>query len=89
MRSSYDIYTLSRARFCVMLVSKEYRDRKRTIHEARSAQARALQEKGSEYILPIQVDKTELEGLLPTVGYVPISLGIETIAELLVKKLKN
>jgi hypothetical protein len=52
-------------------------------------QARALEEKGNEYILPIQVDGTELEGLLPTVGYVPISAGIEKIADMLVKKLKN
>jgi hypothetical protein len=77
-----------RARFCVMFVSKEYRDRIWTNLEARSAQARALEEKGNEYILPIRVDDTELEGLLPTVGYVPISAGIERIGEVLVKKLQ-
>jgi hypothetical protein len=57
--------------------------------EARSAQARALEEKGSEYILPIRVDDIELEGLLPTIGYVPIATGIERIGELLVKKLQS
>ena len=85
----FDEIFRKRARFCVMFVSKEYQDRKWTIHEARSAQARALEEKGNEYILPIQVDGTELEGLLPTVGYVPISAGIEKIADMLVKKLKS
>ena len=85
----FDEVFRKRARFCVMFVSKEYQDRKWTIHEARSAQARALEEKGDEYILPIQVDGTELEGLLPTVGYVPISAGIEKIADMLVKKLKS
>ena len=70
-----------------MFVSTEYRDRKWTIHEARSAQARALEEKGNEYILPIRVDDIELEGLLPTIGYVPITTGIERIGDMLVKKL--
>ena len=70
-----------------MFVSEEYRDRKWTSHELRSAQARALEEKGQEYILPIKVDDIELDGLRPTIGYVPIGQGIETIAELLIKKL--
>ena len=83
----FDEIYRKRARFCVMFVSKEYRDRKWTILEARSAQARALEEKGKEYILPIRIDDAELEGLLPTVGYVPISTGIEKIGELLVQKL--
>jgi hypothetical protein len=78
-----------RARFCVMFVSGEYEARKWTIHEARSAQARALEEKGNEYILPIQVDGTKLTGLLPTIGYVPISTGLEEIARLLIKKLRQ
>jgi hypothetical protein len=85
----FDEIFRKRARFCVMFVSKEYSDRKWTIHEARSAQARALEEKGNEYILPIQVDATELEGLLPTVGYLPISLGVDKIADMLIKKLKG
>lgn len=66
-----------------MSVSREYRERKWTIHEARSAQARALEEKGNEYILPIRIDDTELERLLPTIGYVPISTGIGKIGEML------
>jgi hypothetical protein len=85
----FDEIFRKRARFCVMFVSKEYRDRKWTIHEARSAQARALDEKGNDYILPIRVDDTDLEGLLPTVGYVPMCTGIEHIGEMLVKKLQS
>lgn len=84
----FDEIFRKRARFCVMFVSKEYRDRKWTSLEARSAQARALEEKGKEYILPIRVDDTELEGLLPTVGYIPIEAGIEKIGEILLKKLQ-
>lgn len=84
----FDEIFRKRARFCVMFVSKVYAERKWTIHEARSAQARALEEKGDEYVLPIRVDSIELEGLLPTVGYVPIAKGIEHIAEMLIKKLQ-
>lgn len=85
----FDQIFRKKARHCVMFVSKEYRIRKWTIHEAGSAFARALEEKGAEYILPIRVDDTELEGLLPTIGYVPISVGINKISEMLIKKLKS
>jgi len=78
-----------KAKFCVVFVSTEYKDRKWTNHELRSAQARALEQKGDEYILPVKVDDTELDGLPPNVGYVEISLGIEKIAELLIKKLQG
>ena len=78
-----------RAKFCVVFVSAEYKDRKWTIHELRSAQAKALEQKGDEYILPVKVDDTELDGLPPNVAYVGISLGIEKIADLLIKKLRG
>jgi hypothetical protein len=60
-----------------------------TNHELRSAQARALEEKGNEYILPVRIDDTELEGLLPTVSYLSINMGIEAIGDLLIKKLQS
>lgn len=83
----FDEIFRKKARFCVMFVSEEYRDRKWTSHEARSAQARALDEKGNDYILPIRVDDTELDGLLPTLGFVPLSTGVQKIAELLMRRL--
>jgi TIR domain len=85
----FDEIFRKKARYCVMFVSKEYQARKWTSHEARSAQARALEEKGNEYILPVRVDDTELEGLLPTTGYVPIGTGIDRIGEILLKKLAS
>jgi hypothetical protein len=57
-----------RAKFCVVFVSTEYKERKWTNHELRSAQAKALEQKGDEYILPVKVDNTELDGLPPNVG---------------------
>jgi TIR domain len=76
-----------KAKFCVVFVSKEYRDRKWTIHELRSAQAKALEQKGDEYILPVRVDDTQLDGLPSNVGYVDIAIGVDRIAEMLIAKL--
>ena len=77
-----------RAKFCVVFVSNEYKQRRWTSHELRSAQARALEAKGEDYILPIRIDDTDLDGLPPTIGYVSIDMGIEKIAELLIAKVK-
>jgi hypothetical protein len=85
----FDEIFRKKARYCVMFISKEYQARKWTIHEARSAQARAFEEKGNEYILPIRVDDTELEGFLPTIGYVPIATGVDRISEMLIGKLQS
>jgi hypothetical protein len=76
-----------KAKFCVVFVSKEYRDRKWTIHELRSAQAKALQQKGEEYILPVKIDDTQLDGLPSNVGYLDVAVGIDRIAEMLMAKL--
>jgi TIR domain len=85
---TFDEIFRKRSRYCVMFISKEYRDRVWTSHEMRSAQARAVEEKGKEYILPIRIDDTELDGLLPTISYVPIAMGVERIGNLLIQKLQ-
>lgn len=59
----------NRAKYCIIFASKDYAERVWTNHELQSAQARALQENGNEYILPVRFDSTEIPGLLPTVGY--------------------
>lgn len=86
---TFDEIFRKRARYCVIFISKEYNDRVWTNHERQSAQARALKEKGKEYILPIKVDDTELKGMPPTIGHVALTEGIEKIAEMLIKKLKG
>ena len=86
---TFDEIFRKRARYCVVFVSKDYKDRVWTNHERRSAQARALNEKGKEYILPIKVDETELDGMPPTIGHISLKKGIEAIAELLIKKLRS
>lgn len=84
----HEIYS-KRSRYCVIFVSNEYLNREWTVHERRSAQERMLKEKGSEYILPIKVEDVELPGIPSTIGYMPISTGIQKIAEALIKKLKK
>jgi hypothetical protein len=75
----HEIYR-KRAKFCVVFVSSEYKDRKWTNHELRSAQVKTIEQNGEEYILPVQVDDTELDELTTNIGYVGISMGIEKIA---------
>jgi hypothetical protein len=82
---TFDEIFRKRSRYCVIFISREYKDRVWTNHERQSAQARALNEKGKEYILPIKVDETELDGMPPTVGYVALKRGIDKIGELLIK----
>jgi len=84
----FDEVYRKKSRYCVIFVSREYNEREWTIHERRSAQARALKEKGEEYILPIKVEDVELDGLAPTVGYVTLTKGLEHIGHLLLKKLR-
>jgi hypothetical protein len=86
---TFDEIFRKRARYCVMFISKEYGERMWTNHERQSAQARALREKGSEYILPIRVDDTELAGMPPTIGYIALEKGVRTIADVLMKKLHS
>jgi hypothetical protein len=73
----------------VIFVSNEYLNREWTVHERRSAQERMLKEKGNEYILPIKVEDVELPGIHTTIGYLPIGIGIDKIADTLLKKLKK
>ncbi len=63
-----DVYE-HKARYCLMLVSKEYADKVWTTLERRSAQARALKQK-EEYILPVHFDKTEVPCLPHSIGHI-------------------
>lgn len=75
------------SRFCLMFISKDYAEKVWTIHERRSAIARAMQGDG-EYILPARFDDTELPGLHPTVGYLDLTkVAPATLAEHVVAKL--
>jgi hypothetical protein len=85
---AFDEIYRKKSKFCLIFVSKSYLAGAWTNHERQSAQAHAFEERGSEYILPIQVDDSKLPGMPPTIGYLPISLGVEKISDLLIKKLR-
>lgn len=84
----FDAIFRTKSRYAVIFASAEYAARMWTNHERKSAVARSVAERGSEYILPIKVDGTELAGVAPTVGYLSLEeYTIEGIADLLVAKL--
>ena len=78
----------NQARFCVMFVSEAYARKLWTVHERKSAQARAFANT-EEYILPARFDDTQLPGIRSTVGYIdlrqttPAALG-----KLIIEKLR-
>lgn len=72
-----DLYThldnvyRKKARYCVMFISKHYKEKLWANLERESAQARAFSE-NEEYILPARFDDTEIPGIRPTVGYISL-----------------
>src|SRR5687768_3512655 len=57
-----------KARYCVMLISQYYPLKKWTEVERTSAQERSFRD-AAEYILPIQLDDTEVPGITDAAGY--------------------
>ncbi len=81
-----DIYQ-NKARYTIMFVSKHYNKKLWTNHERQAMQSRAFQE-NQEYILPARFDETEIPGLLPTIGYIPLTdKAPNDFAEIIFKKL--
>jgi hypothetical protein len=86
----FDEIYRKRARYCVILKSQEYLDRIWTVLERRSAVARSLQEKRKAYLLPVEIDDVELQGVPPTVGHISLQrYPIDQIAEMLITKLQG
>lgn len=83
-----DVYG-KKSQYVVLFISKHYAHKVWTNHERRSAQARALTEKG-EYILPARFDDTEVPGLHATVGYLNIAhMAPAELARNIEEKLKR
>lgn len=78
--------------YCVIFISREYKERAWTIHESQSAQERAFSnydsENFQEYILPVRFDETDIPGIRRTTGYIDArEVGPEELAYLIAKKL--
>ena len=79
----------SKARFCLIIISKAYRDRVYTNVERRAALDRAIKEK-SEYILPVVVDDAWIDGLPKATAYLDLrKKSVIAICETLIKKVKG
>lgn len=75
-----DVY-MNRARFAVIFVSGHYEAKMWTNVERKAALARAASQRGP-YILPVQLDDTQLAGLLPTLIHLDARrLGITGIID--------
>ena len=74
------------ARFALMLVSRHYAQKRWTTLERKAIQARAFMQ-DDPYLLLLKIDYTELEGILPTDGYVVWQNNPEFIADLIRQKL--
>lgn len=82
----HEVYS-KRARYCIILISKNYVKKEWTRHERRSALERALHQE-REYLLPIRLDDTSLPGLPETLGYIRFGdYKIDELADLVVRKL--
>jgi len=75
------------SKYCLMLLSDSYAKKQWTSHERKAAQARAFTE-NREYILPLRLDGTEIEGILDTTGYIDYrTVDFERIIDLIVEKI--
>jgi len=92
-----DVYR-KRSAFCLMLVSQAYVDRAWTNYERQAAIARAIAEKGRDYILPVRIEPVEVPGFSPTIGYLNLkgkgairsglTYSLEQIANMAIRKVK-
>lgn len=78
-----------KAKYCVILISQHYKEKAWTNVEKKFAQARDLEDKGG-YILPLKLDKTEIQGISKTIGYINYQEeGLENVIQLILKKLRE
>jgi hypothetical protein len=78
-----------KARYCVLLISKEYPLKAWTKTERTSARERALRD-ADEYILPIRLDDSEVPGITEVAGYRDLrQQSLKSIVDLLEEKLRE
>lgn len=83
-----DVYS-KRAKYCLMIISKNYAEKNWTTLERKAAQAKAF-EQTQEYILPLRLDETEIPGLNKTVGYLNFQdIGLEETVSILKQKINS
>lgn len=81
----YDLYK-DKAMYCVMFISKHYKEKLWTNHERKAIQERIFSEFDSDYLLPVRLDDTEIDGVGRTIGFVENKTA-EELAYMIAKKL--
>lgn len=77
------------SKYFIPFISVNYQKKVWTNYEVRTAIARAIENK-EEYILPVRFDKTELDGIRPTIHYLDVSnMSPEELASKILQKLGN
>lgn len=83
----FDYVYRRQSKYFVPFISVHYEQKVWTNYEVRTAIARAIENK-EEYILPVRFDKTELDGIRSTLGYLDISkMPPEELANKIIQKL--
>ncbi|MCJ8210300.1 TIR domain-containing protein [Mucilaginibacter sp. RS28] len=83
-----DIYK-NKSMYCIIFLSKFYKEKLWTNHERESAQERAFLAH-EPYILPVRLDETSIPGIRTTTGYLDgVRLSPKEIAMLAIEKLKS
>lgn len=78
-----------RGGYVLVLISAEYRERAFTRVERRAAFDRMIQEAG-EYLLPVKVDDSWIDGLPTATAYLDLRIhGVLGVCELLVRKIRG
>lgn len=81
-----DVYQ-NKARYCIMLISKEYAEKAWPNLERKNAQARAFEQR-TEYILPVRIDDTPIPGLPSTTICLDLrEQTVEDIVQITLEKL--
>lgn len=77
----------TKARYCVLLISQHYPLKRWTKAERADAQNHALRD-ADEYILPMQLDSSEVTGIHESPGYKDLrELSLESVVDWLAEKL--
>jgi len=62
----------NKARYCIIILSKNYLESRWTVIEWKSAFERATIEPQLDYIIPIRTDETKIDGFLNSIGFISL-----------------
>ena len=81
-----DLVYRFQARFCIVLLSKNYKESLWTQHELKSVLDRALRER--DYLLPIRLDDAEIPGIRSAISYMHLGeCSLDEVAGVIAEKI--